>query len=108
MPSVTTIKLGSGTLRLFALALTMVLGLAVAPPASAQDLDSARASGAVVETASGYLEARSSDSAIRQLVQSVNAQRRSHYERVAGQNGVSVETVAATAGADLTARYPSR
>lgn len=93
---------------LLGLALALVAVLALPLPASAQSLDEARAQGLVAETATGYLEARSSDPAIRQLVQSVNQQRESHYRAVAERNDVPVSAVERQAGQELVAQYPPR
>ena len=41
------------------------------------------------------------------MVQSVNAQRRSHYESIAAQNGVPLSVVETQAGQSLIERLPS-
>lgn len=82
--------------------------LALSVPAMGQSLDDARAQGLVVETASGYVEARSDDPAIRQLVQTVNRQRAEHYQSVASREGVSQSAVERLAGERLLAEHPPR
>ncbi len=74
----------------FLLALVMS---AVAFPAYALDLHSARADGSVVETPEGYIKAAKPSDEVNALVTDVNAKRRAEYERISKQNGQSVEVV---------------
>jgi uncharacterized protein YdbL (DUF1318 family) len=79
-----------------------VLLIAVALPlgaARADALDDARAAGLVGERPDGYVDVVKPDAPanIRQLVDSINAQRRQVYQTLAGQKGVPVEEVAALA-----------
>ena len=72
------------------------LGLALSSPlAYSSPLDDARASGAIVELASGYVEASSSASAANKaLAADVNKKRKAAYRKIADKNGVSVDQVA--------------
>ncbi len=63
-------------------------------PASAIDLESARAQGLVGETRSGYVAPVNSPTAdVQRLVNGVNAKRRDHYQKIAGRNGISIDEV---------------
>jgi len=82
--------------------------IAAAPNARAEDLDAAKAAGWVGERPDGYLGVVSASAppAVKQLVLDVNAKRRLKYAEIAQQNGTSVDTVAALAGAKLVERTP--
>lgn len=73
--------------------LAALLSLAVATPALALDLHSARASGAVAETPEGYIKAVKPSAEVDALVSEVNAKRRAEYERISKQNGQPVDVV---------------
>ena len=62
-------------------------------PAFALDLQGARSSGAVAETASGYIKAVKSSAEVNALVTEVNAKRKAEYTRISKENGQSVEVV---------------
>lgn len=68
--------------------------------ASAVTLDEAKGSGLVGETWKGYLAAveASPSAEVEQLVDEVNAKRRTEYERIAKKNGIKVEDVEKVAG----------
>ncbi len=79
--------------RLVALALILLMvapGLAVA---QAKLLDGPRASGAVGERFDGFAVVRSGGADIQQLVDQVNAERRSVYADVAAKEGTNVDAV---------------
>lgn len=86
------------------LAALPLLALLAAAPARAQSLDTLRASGQVGERYDGYLEAR--DGGAAGFVASVNAQRRQEYERIASQQGISVEDVGKVAAQKIRERLP--
>ncbi|MGR8929095.1 MAG: YdbL family protein [Gammaproteobacteria bacterium] len=67
-----------------------------AMPAAAIGLAEAKAAGQVGEQMDGYLGVVNSGASgdVRALVNSVNAQRRAEYERIAAKNGVPVSEVA--------------
>ncbi|RMD61881.1 MAG: DUF1318 domain-containing protein [Alphaproteobacteria bacterium] len=81
--------------RTFLCVLTILLGGLLLPgayaPTQAQDLDALRASGAVGETAEGYLVAR--DPSFQAFVDQVNAKRRRIYAERAKAQGVPVDQV---------------
>lgn len=80
--------------RLAAAALTTAVLMGLAGPVFAISLDAARAQGLVGETMSGYIAPVQSPSAdVQALVNQVNAQRRAHYQSIAGRNGVGIEEV---------------
>lgn len=72
------------------------LALSSPTPAVAIDLQSARSSGVVGETLSGYVApVKSPSGEVSKLVASVNAARRAEYIKLAKRNNVRVEEVAA-------------
>lgn len=66
------------------------------PAAFAQTLEEAKASGLVGEKSDGYigLVQGSAPTAIEQLVEDVNRQRRERYEQIARENGITISQVA--------------
>ena len=93
--------------RLFTL-LVVVLGLLVAPTASADSLAEAKAAGLAGEQADGYVAARpGAPENIRELVGSVNVRRRAKYAQIAARNGTPLDAVSSLAGSKLIARTPS-
>jgi uncharacterized protein YdbL (DUF1318 family) len=85
-------------------ALPLLAALAAAP-AWAESLDALRASGQVGERYDGYAEAR--DGSVAGFVADINAQRRQEYERIANQQGISVEDVGKVAAQKIRERLPS-
>jgi uncharacterized protein YdbL (DUF1318 family) len=77
--------------------------LAVALPAAALDLDTAKARGLLGERPDGYVEVvdAGASAEVQALAQDVNAKRRVAYEQVARQNGAPVADVAKIAGKKL-------
>jgi uncharacterized protein len=73
--------------------LSVVATALFALPAFALDLQSARSSGAVAETASGYIKAVKPSADVSALVAEVNAKRKAEYTRISKENGQSVEVV---------------
>ena len=77
--------------------------------AFAVTLDDAKSQGLVGETWKGYLAAvtASPSAEVKQLINDVNARRRAEYERIAKQNGISVEDVEKVAGSKAIERTPA-
>lgn len=89
-------------------ALAFLLGLTSA--ALAMDLDTAKAQGLVGEQLNGYvgLVTSSAPADVKQLVNDINARRRTAYQNVAAQTqGASLADVEKLAAAKLIARTPS-
>ncbi len=77
--------------------------------AHAEDLDTLRTSGAVVERWDGYLEvaaASAGDSEVQRFVDRVNAQRQRIYDQRAAENGVSQTDVARLYAAEILENAP--
>ena len=87
---------------------TVLLFVAGAPSARADELDSAKAAGQVGERPDGYLGvvSASAPASARALVDSLNAKRREKYAEIAKQNGTAVDAVAALMGEKLIDRTP--
>ena len=67
--------------------------------AVAMDLQSAKDQGLVGETPSGYLEAvKTPDAEVKQLIESINAKRKLHYQKIADSNNTTLVTVEKLAG----------
>ena len=79
------------------LAMFTLLGV-MAAPAFALELGDAKEAGLVGETHTGYLAAVSDSSEVSALVNSINAQRKAHYQQIARKNGISLDAVEARAG----------
>ena len=83
--------------------------LFVATVAMGQPLDASKARGQIGERPDGFVglvTPASASSADRELVASINQQRRAHYARIAADQGTSVEVVAVLAGKKLVERTP--
>ena len=88
--------------------LALSAGAALLPtPAAAQTLESARAQGWIGERRDGYLGVVQNAPGVDALVQSINAQRRSHYESIAAANNVPLAAVEAQAAETIINRLPS-
>ena len=75
----------------------LLLGLwLIAVPAAAADLGQAKAAGQVGELMNGYLGLVDGNAPadVKAMVDSINAQRRAEYQRIAAKNGVPAEEVA--------------
>jgi len=71
----------------------------IAQPAFSIDLQTAKTQGLVGETANGYLQPVITPSpAIKSLISSVNAQRKSKYQEIASRNKTSLQAVEKLAG----------
>jgi len=81
-------------LQLFTLCL--ILG---AWPAYSLELQDAKDQGLVGETPSGYLEAvKAPNAEVRQLIESINAKRKQHYQKIANSNNTTLDAVEKLAG----------
>ena len=76
----------------------MVTALTMAGSAFALELDQAKTQGLVGEQPNGYLGVVKATPEAVQLVSEVNEKRRQAYERIARQNGITLEQVANLAG----------
>ena len=89
-----------------ALALATGLLLAAAS-AHAIGLDEAKAKGLVGETPTGYLAAVSAPSPeVKQLIDSINGQRKAQYEAIAKKHGTDLKAVEALAGKKAIEKTP--
>lgn len=87
--------------RIFLMAFTVALA---SSPAWALDLSAARAAGKVCEKGDGYIAAAGkADAEVTALVASVNAGRKTYYQRLAKEKGQSVEVVAKVAAGPIIA-----
>jgi uncharacterized protein len=85
--------------RIVAVALMITLASGAA---WALDLQSARAAGKVCEKGDGYIAAAGkSDAEVSALVASVNAGRKTYYQRLAKEKGQSVDAVAKVAAGPI-------
>ena len=87
--------------------LAMLCAVLIASPAAALTLDEARAQGLVGEQPDGYVGIVQDGPGVRDLVSSVNDQRRAHYQGIAQQNGVPIQAVEQQAGQQLIERAGS-
>ena len=94
-----------GTIRHTLGALSLAAIMAV--PAFALDLDQAKQQGLVGETNSGYLAAVKPSGDVDALVSSVNGKRKAHYQKIAQQNGITLEQVEARAGLKAIEKTPA-
>ena len=77
-------------------------------PASAQGLGEAKSQGLLGERPDGYLGAvKSVPGPVRDLMDSVNSQRRSNYDDIARRQGTSRSAVESVAGDKLQSLTPS-
>lgn len=74
----------------------------------ALDLQTAKAQGLVGETPAGYLaEVQSGNAEIAQLVQSINTQRKQHYQEIAQRNNTPIQAVEQLAGKQAIEKTPA-
>ncbi len=81
--------------------------LLIALPAMALDLGEAKSKGLVGETNTGYLGAVKSSSEVDALVADINAKRKAHYQKIASENGISLQAVEARAGLKAIEKTPA-
>lgn len=72
--------------------------LALSSAVLALDLDSAKSQGLVGEQPNGYLGVVKATPEAVELAQNINTRRRQAYERIARENGITIEQVANMAG----------
>ncbi|WP_319547487.1 YdbL family protein [Desulfogranum marinum] len=76
--------------------------------ALALDLQSAKSQGLVGETPSGYLApVEGGNAEAVKLVQSINAQRKAHYQGIANRNKTSLQSVELLAGKKAIEKSPA-
>lgn len=85
------------------LLLTMLFSL----PALALELGDAKTRGLVGETASGYLAAVKPSAEVNALVNSINAQRKAQYQKIADKNKIGLEAVEVRAGQKAISKTPA-
>ena len=88
----------------FLAAFAMLGAILIVSPAAALTLDQARAQGLVGEQPDGYVGIVQDGPGVRELVSTVNAERRAHYQGIAQQNGVPIQAVEQQAGQQLIER----
>ena len=76
--------------------------------ALALDLQSAKSQGLIGETPSGYLApVQGGNAEVAKLVQSINAQRKAHYQKIANRNKTSLQSVEQLAGKKAIEKSPA-
>jgi uncharacterized protein len=83
------------------------LSLLMALPAFALDLGQAKSSGLVGETNTGYIAAIKPSAEVDTLVADINSQRKVYYEKIANENGISLQAVEVRAGLKAIEKTPS-
>ncbi len=78
--------------------LIATLALLLSMAAFALDLDAAKSQGMIGEQPDGYLGVVKATPAAVELVADINQKRRDAYERIAKQNGITLDQVARLAG----------
>ena len=86
-----------------ALALSLIMAL----PAFALDLGEAKSSGLVGETNTGYIAAIKPSAEVDALVAEINSQRKVYYQKIANENGISLQAVEVRAGLKAIEKTPS-
>lgn len=81
-------------IRYFLVVMTLLLGA----HAYALDLDAAKTQGLVGEQPNGYLGVVKATPAAVELASDINEKRRQAYQRIAQQNGITLDQVATLAG----------
>jgi uncharacterized protein len=83
------------------------LSLLMALPAFALDLGEAKSSGLVGETNTGYIAAIKPSAEVDTLVADINSQRKLYYQKIANENGISLQAVEVRAGLKAIEKTPS-
>lgn len=83
---------------LIALFTVLLLSMALAVPAFALDLDTAKDNGWVGERYTGYLGVVKPEAGVKALVDDVNQKRTQAYKDLAAKNGIALEEVEKIAG----------
>ncbi|MBL7250050.1 YdbL family protein [Alloalcanivorax marinus] len=87
--------------------LVLAAALLLSVTAAALDLNQAKAEGLVGEQPNGYLGVVKATPAAVELVSDINEKRRAAYERIAKQNGITLDQVANLAGQKAIEKTPS-
>lgn len=87
--------------------LLAVVALVFSVQALALDLDGAKQQGLVGEQPNGYLGVVKATPEAVELVSDINRKRRQAYQRIASENGITLEQVAHLAGQKAIARTES-
>ncbi len=82
------------------------LSLLMALPAFALDLSEAKSSGLVGETNTGYIAAIKPSTEVDALVADINSQRKVYYQKIANENGISLQAVEVRAGLKAIEKTP--
>lgn len=85
----------------------LLLSLLVALPAFALDLGKAKSSGLVGETNTGYIAAIKPSAEVDTLIADINSQRKVYYQKIAIENGISLQAVEVRAGLKAIEKTPS-
>lgn len=87
----------------------LFLGLIlICQPVYGLELGDAKAMGLVGETATGYLApVNPGDQAVKNLVDSINGQRKQHYQDIAKKNNTPLQTVEQLAGKKAIEKTPA-
>lgn len=111
---VTDASTGERNMRLFSKFGVLLLALCLSLPALAmgleeakQQLDSAKQSGLVGETPSGYLGVVKADGNAREIAEAINQARRQEYSRIAAKHNIPVAEVEAVAGKKAVEKTPA-
>ena len=87
--------------------IALLFGLILTSPAMAMDLGAAKSQGLIGETATGYLAIVKPSADAQALVTDINQKRKTHYEKIAKKNGISLQAVEARAGQKAISKTPS-
>lgn len=82
------------------------LSLLMVLPAFALDLGEAKSSGLVGETNTGYIAAIKPSTEVDALVADINSQREVYYQKIANENGISLQAVEVRAGLKAIEKTP--
>jgi uncharacterized protein YdbL (DUF1318 family) len=80
--------------------------LLICQPAMALDLHTAKEQGLVGETGTGYLAAVKETPEVRDLVETINAKRKAHYQKIARRNNTPLSAVEQLAGKKALEKTP--
>jgi uncharacterized protein len=81
--------------------------LLICQPAMALDLQNSKAQGLVGETATGYLAPVQSSPEVQQLVNTINAKRKVHYQQISKRNKTPLNAVEQLAGKKAMQKTPA-
>ncbi len=81
--------------------------LLICQPAFALNLQEAKVSGLVGETATGYLAPVKASPEVQELVDTINAKRKAHYQKISSRNKTSLNAVEQLAGKKAIEKTPT-